>query len=214
MEKKENAPVFVVALAVVTFLGFACGGIAWFNLDETLRSQGHDLGEARRHLLALDQAVSTQRKDLNDAWEQLAPADDELADAQEGNQALAKQLTETQSKLRENEAAAETHFLQGHAAPVMAPGIPARVSVEDQLRAEGKRWERAEGQITLGSYVQDILEGRSGQPNGRGSIAKVMSIAVNDQGRSSATADFGRGYVVGIDVSELSLIRFLGPDLR
>jgi DNA-binding transcriptional MerR regulator len=214
MEKKEYTPVFVAALAVVTILGFAGGGMAWLKLDKALKSQGRDLAEARKQLVALDQSLSNQQHEVLEARKQLAAVSNHLADAQMSNQSLNQQLAEIQSELREGKAVAQTQFPPGHVGPVTAPGIPAGASVEDQLRAEGKRWERTQGQIVLGSYVQDMLEGRLNQPAGRGCIGKVMSVVVDANGTPAATVDFGRGFVVGLNLSELSLIRFLGPDLR
>ncbi len=92
----------------------------------------------------------------------------------------------------------------------LPPSAPAKQvspdSVEGQLRSQGKRWARASGEITVGAYVQDILEGRLDQPEGRGAIGKVVSISTGDNGVAAATVDFGRGYSVGINLSELSLV--------
>ena len=79
-------------------------------------------------------------------------------------------------------------------------------SVEGQLRSRGKHWVRAAGEITVGAYVQDILEGRLGQPKGRGAIGKVVSLSTGDNGQQVAMVDFGRGYSVGINLSELTLV--------
>jgi biopolymer transport protein ExbD len=92
---------------------------------------------------------------------------------------------------------------------VLASDFAAADSVEGQLRTEGKRWERTRDRIDVGSYVQDILQGRLDQPAGRGIIGKVASIYVDEQGRAVAKVDFGRGWVVGIFISELSPIRII-----
>jgi hypothetical protein len=85
----------------------------------------------------------------------------------------------------------------------------ARGSVEWRLRSQGKHWIRTPGEITIGSYVQDILEGRLNQPQGRGAIGKVVSITTGDNGSPSAVVDFGRNYSVPIYFSELSLVKIV-----
>jgi len=77
-------------------------------------------------------------------------------------------------------------------------------SVEGQLRASGQTWAKVSGTPVVGSYVQDILEGRMDQPQGRGAIGKVTSLGNN--GVDYAMVDFGNGYSVGINLSELSLV--------
>jgi hypothetical protein len=94
---------------------------------------------------------------------------------------------------------------------IFASDIAAADSVEGQLRAEGTKWERTRAQMSVGSYVQDILQGRRDQPAGRGQIGKVASLYVDEQGRAVARVDFGRGWIVGIFTSELSPIRILAP---
>jgi hypothetical protein len=95
-----------------------------------------------------------------------------------------------------------------------AADVPAADSVEGQLRAQGKQWERAEGPPVVGEYVQDTLAGRMNQPQGRGDIGKVMAVSANDSGTPCATVDFGRGFTTGIMFRELSPIRFVAPDVR
>jgi hypothetical protein len=90
---------------------------------------------------------------------------------------------------------------------VFMADVAAPDSVEGQLRSGGKRWERTRGEISVGSYVEDVLQGRLEQPAGRGAIGKVVSIYVDEQGRAVAKVDFGRGWVVGIFPSELALVR-------
>jgi len=79
-------------------------------------------------------------------------------------------------------------------------------SVEGQLRSEGKTWTKTTGEIKAGAYVQDILEGRLNQPDGRGAIGKVISVSKGDNGQLVAMVDFGRGYRVNVQESELSLV--------
>jgi len=97
---------------------------------------------------------------------------------------------------------------------VFASDFAAADSVEGQLRSAGSKWERTRAQISAGSYVQDILQGRLDQPAGRGVIGKVVSIYVDEQGRAVVNVDFGRGWVVGIFISELAPIRFVAPAIR
>jgi hypothetical protein len=52
--------------------------------------------------------------------------------------------------------------------PWSSSEVAAADSVEGQLRAQGKRWVQTTGEITERACVQDILEGRLGQPEGRG----------------------------------------------
>ena len=87
--------------------------------------------------------------------------------------------------------------------------VAAADSVEGQLRSQGKHWVRTPGEITVGAYVQDILEGRLDQPKGRGAIGRVTSVSTGDHGAPLAIVDFGRGYSPGINLSELSLVNFV-----
>jgi hypothetical protein len=82
-------------------------------------------------------------------------------------------------------------------------------SVEGQLRSHGKRWVRSNEPITIGSYVEDILDPRLNQPTGRGAVGKVLAISPPNGGPVAADVDFGRGYVTGIDVRELAAVTVL-----
>ena len=82
-------------------------------------------------------------------------------------------------------------------------------SVEGQLRAQGKRWTKVNGEITVGAYVQDTYEGRQRQPMGRGAIAKVLAVSTGENGVRAAMIDFGGGNSVGINLSELALVQVL-----
>ena len=89
----------------------------------------------------------------------------------------------------------------------------AKNSVEGKLRDSGQRWERTSGEITVGSYVKDILEGRFDQPEGRGAIGKVVSlIPAGTDGEPGAEVDFGRDYSVPINLSELAPVRVIPRD--
>jgi len=213
MEKKEHTPVFAMAAIVATFLGVTACGIVCFTLAQSVKSQRRELGKAREQLGELAQSLSSQRQDLNTAREQLADVNGKLAEARKGNQTLSQQMTEIQSKLHEREAVTEMPFPQFNF-PVAAPDVAAADSLEGQLKADGKHWEPAPGQIVVGMYVQDTLEGRLNRPKGRGRIGKVVSIEPYAEGRLGATMDFGRGYVTHSFLTELTPIRFVEPDVR
>jgi hypothetical protein len=85
-------------------------------------------------------------------------------------------------------------------------------SVEGQLRSQGSRWVQTPGEINVGAYVQDILEGRLDQPKGRGAIGKIVSISTGNDDVPGAVVDFGRGYSVGINLSELRLVSVVSED--
>jgi hypothetical protein len=90
--------------------------------------------------------------------------------------------------------------------------VAAADSVEGQLRSQGKRWVPTTGEITVGAYVQDTLEGRLDQPKQRGAIGKVVSVSTGKNDVPGAMVDFGRGYSVGINLSELALVRVVRED--
>jgi hypothetical protein len=83
----------------------------------------------------------------------------------------------------------------------------ANYSVEENLRSQGFYWSRTYGKIAVGTFVEDILLGRLGQPEGRGAIGKVTSLSLGDYGQPDAMVDFGRGYSVGIHLKELAPVR-------
>ena len=97
-------------------------------------------------------------------------------------------------------------------APWTSSEVAAADSVEGQLRSQGKRWVQTTGEITVGAYVQDTLEGRLAQPKQRGAIGKVVSISTGNDGVPGAMVDFGRGYSVGINLSELTLVSVVRED--
>jgi beta-lactamase regulating signal transducer with metallopeptidase domain len=94
---------------------------------------------------------------------------------------------------------------------VLPSDIAAADSMEGQLKAEGLAWERISGQIRVGTYVEDLMLDRPNQPQGRGVIGKVVSVFVDAQGRTQASVDFGRNWVMGINVTELSPVRTFIP---
>jgi hypothetical protein len=213
MEKKEYAPILSVGVAIMAFLGVIACGIVCFTLNQALKIQRRDASEARSQISALDRALKTQQHDLDEAREQLAAASHEISDAQKQNQALSQQMTEMQSKMHERRAVVETR-LPVFQFPAAQADVAAADSVEGKLQSEGKNWERTEGQLVIGGYVQDTLIGRAGQPKGRGNVGKVVSLGVSDSGRPGATVDFGRGCVVGIMLTELSPVRIIEPEMR
>ena len=213
MAKKEYIPVMALAVASVCLLGFLGCGLACLTLGRALNSQRHELLEARAQIMALNQALEAQRRELSETREQLAAAISQIADAQQTNRSLAQRLMEMQSKSSENKAVTEASFPPVQV-PAFAPDVPAPDSIEGKLRAEGKMWERSNGQPIAGGYVLDILQGRTDQPKGRGRLGMVLSMAANPEGRPVATVDFGHGYVVGISTAELSPVRLVGTDMR
>ena len=84
-------------------------------------------------------------------------------------------------------------------------------TVEGRLRSQGKSWSKTTSEITVGCYVQDILEGRLDQPKGRGAIGKVTSLMTGSDNIPAAKVDFGNDYSVNIRLSELSRVR-ITPD--
>jgi hypothetical protein len=82
--------------------------------------------------------------------------------------------------------------------------VVAADSAEGSLWAQGNQWVPATGEIGVGAWVEDRLDGRHDQPEGRGAIGKVISISPGDNQRPVAVVDFGRGHTVGINVSEIS----------
>jgi hypothetical protein len=90
--------------------------------------------------------------------------------------------------------------------PWTSSEVAAPDSIEGRLRSQGKRWVQTTGEITVGAYVQDTLEGRLDQPKGRGAMGKVVSISTGNNDVPGAVVDFGRGYSVGINLSELALV--------
>jgi hypothetical protein len=221
MEKKQYTPMISLVFAIISLLGLLGCGIVCFNLNQALKIERQDASEARSQTSVLAQALKIQEHDVGETREQLATAIDKIADAQKQNQSLSKQMTEIQSKLDESRALAERHFAPvqllggaAFAAPAAVPDIAAADSIEGQLRSTGKHWERAEGKPLPGGFVEDLLPGRANRPKGGGVIGKVLFLSLNDDGRPCATVDFGRGYKGGIMLSELSPVRFIGPELR
>lgn len=99
-------------------------------------------------------------------------------------------------------------WMGGRISPINDNAAPD--SVEGRLRSEGESWQRTPGPVKAGTYVQDILQGRLDQPDGRGAIGKVVSV---DEfiGMEHAWVDFGRGCVEHIRTSELSPVRIVEP---
>ena len=88
------------------------------------------------------------------------------------------------------------------------PGLPG--SIEYSLTTNNETWVQTSDLITIGSYVEDLLTDRSGQPTGRGSIGIVTDTGFDqDYNQMAAIVDFGRDYSVGIVFSELSAIQIV-----
>jgi hypothetical protein len=96
-----------------------------------------------------------------------------------------------------------------HPTMTFKPALPD--STEGLLKAQGKKWVPAPGDVRVGGYVEDTLFGRLDQPEGRGMIAKVISM---DEyiGMEHAWVDFGHGWLSHIRTSELCPIRFVTND--
>jgi len=122
---------------------------------------------------------------------------------------LHRQLADIQSELRAPSRSGPMPMRLSAATPV-TPAAPG--SVEDQLRSEGKRWERAPGQIEAGACVEDTLAGRFNQPQGRGTIGIVVDTFVDEQGNGLAKVDFGRGFVAPIFKRELCPVNVTEED--
>ena len=85
---------------------------------------------------------------------------------------------------------------------------PAPGSIEYSINTNGFTWFQTSDPITVGTYVQDLLTDRLGQPDGRGAIGIVTATGFDaDYGVMAATVDFGRDYSAGIVFPELSAIQ-------
>lgn len=86
------------------------------------------------------------------------------------------------------------------------PALPG--SIEYSLTANHETWVLSSAPISIGTYVEDLLTDRLGQPVGRGSIGIVTDTGFDPDPYNvmAATVDFGRGYSVGIVFPELSAV--------
>jgi len=88
------------------------------------------------------------------------------------------------------------------------PAFPG--SIEYSLTTNNDTWVQTSDPIVIGSYVEDLLTDRLGQPTGRGSIGIVTDTGFDqDYNQMAAVVDFGRDYSVGIVFSELSAIQIV-----
>src|SRR5579862_6016734 len=88
------------------------------------------------------------------------------------------------------------------------PGLPG--SIEYMVITNNETWVLSPDPITTGTYVEDLLTDRLGQPDGRGAIGIVTDTAFDaDYNEMAATVDFGRDYSAGIVFSELSAIEIV-----
>jgi len=86
------------------------------------------------------------------------------------------------------------------------PAAPG--SIEYSLNTNGFTWFQTSDPITVGTYVQDLLTDRLGQPDGRGAIGIVTATGFDaDYNEMAAIVDFGRDYSAGIVFPELSAIQ-------
>lgn len=86
------------------------------------------------------------------------------------------------------------------------PALPG--SIEYSLGTNNQTWALSPAPISIGTYVEDLLTDRLGQPVGRGSIGIVTDTGFDPDPYNvmAATVDFGRGYSVGIVFPELSAV--------
>ena len=85
------------------------------------------------------------------------------------------------------------------------PALPG--SIEYSLGTNNETWALSSAPITIGTYVEDLLTDRLGQPVGRGSIGIVTDTGFDaDYNEMAAMVDFGRDYSAGIVFSELSAV--------
>src|SRR5205085_2033406 len=90
----------------------------------------------------------------------------------------------------------------------MEPAFPG--SVEYTLISNNQSWIETSDPIIAGSYVEDLLTGRDGQPEGRGLIGIVSYTAFDpDYNVMAAMVDFGRNYSVGIVFPELTSVQIV-----
>jgi hypothetical protein len=96
----------------------------------------------------------------------------------------------------------------GTASAQIEPALPG--SIEYSLISNGQTWIETSDPIVTGSYVEDLLTDRLGQPDGRGIIGIVTATGFDpDYGVMAATVDFGRDYSTGIVFPELSAIQIV-----
>ena len=221
MEKRECNIITALAVVIVILLGVLICGAAYFALYRPLKDQQAQLTAIQAKL----GEVGTVHAQLTEMQAALRESGTGLTDIKTALRESGTELTELKTALREN--GTELTDIKAELGKIRAvagfrPGpmrgtwtsseAAAADSVEGQLRSQGKHWFRTTGEITVGAYVQDILEGRLGQPRGRGAIGKVVSIAPGEGNETAAQVDFGRGYIAGIILPELSLIKFVPYD--
>ena len=98
--------------------------------------------------------------------------------------------------------------LRSTAQAQMEPAAPG--SIEYSLNTNNFTWFQTSDPITVGTYVEDLLTDRLGQPDGRGMIGIVTATGFDvDYGVMAATVDFGRGYSAGIVFPELSAVQIV-----
>lgn len=204
MEKRECNIITALAVVIVILMGALVCGAAYFALYRPLKDQQAQLTAIQVKLVEMD-TVHAQLTEIQAALRESGAG---LADIKTALRENETELTNIKAEL--GKIGAMAGFRPGPMRRTWTSSEAAAAdSVEGQLRSQGKHWVRAPGEITVGAYVQDILEGRLNQPQGRGAVGKVVSIALGEGSATAAQVDFGRGYVVGINLPELSPIRFV-----
>jgi hypothetical protein len=99
--------------------------------------------------------------------------------------------------------------LSGTALAQIEPALPG--SIEYSLTTNNQTWVITSDPITIGTYVEDLLTDRLGQPDGRGIIGIVTDTGFDPDPYNvmAATVDFGRGYSAGIVFPELSAVQIV-----
>ena len=98
--------------------------------------------------------------------------------------------------------------LSGTAFAQIEPASPG--SVEYTLTSNNQTWIETSDPITIGTYVEDLLTDRLGQPDGRGLIGIVTDTGFDaNYGVDAAIVDFGRGYSAGIVFPELTAVQIV-----
>ena len=229
MKLTRTGIVIVGAVVIATAVGFALQHRALENLradNQSMRGQLDSLAPLRAENERLSSALAEAAKqpalveaqlrelaklrgEVTRLRGQIAEATNESAKLGAQNLEITSEISQLlaqRGQIRTTPTAQPVQF-QAHTSAAIFPA--AADSIEGQLDSQDKRWEPTQGQIQVGSYVQDILQGRLDQPEGRGRIGKVISTDLDANGRDLAIVDFGRGLSEPIFFSELAPIQFV-----